>query len=175
MDPGVGSAGPDPPIIPDACLWLKFWHRGQDRISLFIIYNWPIFLMTRALHFATKLNSRDIKNCNYFWVPYYDNLCSHGSRYFPRQWRQPAYTDWEHVVVSVTEVIWHKIPHIRPWNIKPFARSTRGGFARPRLPEVSLTLHAPVSTYKFSTPISVHFLRGSVERIRFDKMKAFSH
>ena len=73
--------------------------------------------MTRALHFATKLNSRDIKNCNYFWVPYYDNLCSHSSRYFPRQWRQPAYTDWEHVGVSVTEVICHKIPWIHPWNV----------------------------------------------------------
>ena len=45
-----------PPIRPDACLRLKFLHR-QDRISLF---NWLIFLMKCALHFATKPHSRDI-------------------------------------------------------------------------------------------------------------------
>ena len=45
-----GPGGPDPPIKPDACLRLKFLHR-QDRISLF---NWLMFLMNRALHFATN-------------------------------------------------------------------------------------------------------------------------
>ena len=172
MDPGGG-----PGVRTPHHTWRLFETQILTSIGSYIAFynNWLIFLMKRALYFITRLNSRDIKNCNYFWVPSYDNLCSHSSRYFPRQWRQPAFTDWEHVVVSVTEVICHKIPWIHPWNVKSFARSTRGGFARPRLPEVSLTLHAPVSTYKFSTPISVHFLRGSVERIRFDKMKAFSH
>ena len=55
-------------IRPDTCLRLKFLHL-QDRISLF---NWLIFLMKRASHFATKLSSRDIQNCNCFWVPSYD-------------------------------------------------------------------------------------------------------
>ena len=55
-DPGDGS-GVRTPIRPDACLRLKFLHR-QDRISLF---NWLIFLMKRALRFATKLNCRDIQ------------------------------------------------------------------------------------------------------------------
>ena len=52
---------------PDACLRLKFLHR-QDGISLFYC---PIFLMKRALHFVTKLNSRDIQKFNWFWVPFY--------------------------------------------------------------------------------------------------------
>ena len=56
------------PIRPDACLRLKFLHL-QDRISLF---NWLIFLMKRASHFSTELNSRDIQKCNCFWVPSYD-------------------------------------------------------------------------------------------------------
>ena len=59
-DPGGGSGHP-PPIRPDACLRLTFLHR-QDCISLF---NWLIFsLMKHALHFASKLNSRDIQKCN---------------------------------------------------------------------------------------------------------------
>ena len=32
--------------------------------------------MKRALHFATKLNSRDIKKCHCFWVPSYDLFAS---------------------------------------------------------------------------------------------------
>ena len=67
------------PLLSDLtlCLRLKFLHR-KDRISLF---NWLIFLIKRALHFATKLNSRDIQN---YMLLYY----------FPRrQW--PAFTDWE--------------------------------------------------------------------------------
>ena len=65
-----GSCPPPPPrsapsIRPDACLRLKFLHR-QDRIFLL---NWLIFLMKRALHFATKLNSRDIEKCNCFGYP----------------------------------------------------------------------------------------------------------
>ena len=61
VDPGGGSGvrtlpPPPPPSEPDTCLRLKLLHR-QHRISLF---NW------RALHFATKLNSRDIQKCNSF-------------------------------------------------------------------------------------------------------------
>ena len=64
---------PAPSIRPDVCLRLKFLHR-QDCIFLL---NWLIFLMKRALHFATKLNSRDIEKCNCFiWAPSYD-LCNY--------------------------------------------------------------------------------------------------
>ena len=55
------SLSPPPLIRPDACLRLKFLHR-QNCIPLF---NWLIFsLMKQALHFASKLNSRDIPKCN---------------------------------------------------------------------------------------------------------------
>ena len=47
---------PPPPHQTWRCLRLKFLH-PQDRISLL---KWLIFLMKRALHFATKLKSRDI-------------------------------------------------------------------------------------------------------------------
>ena len=81
---------PPPPIRPDPCLRLKFLHR-QNRISLF---NWLIFLMKRALHFAARLNSRDIQGCNCFWVPSYDLFALFAKQYFPRQ-RRPAFTDLE--------------------------------------------------------------------------------
>ena len=32
--------------------------------------------MKRALHFASKVNSRDVKKCNCFWVPSYDLFAS---------------------------------------------------------------------------------------------------
>ena len=32
--------------------------------------------MKRAWHFSTKLNSRDIKKCNCFWVTSYDLFAS---------------------------------------------------------------------------------------------------
>ena len=52
-----GPGGPDPPIRPDTCLILELLHR-QDRISLL---KWLIISMKRAVNFATKLHSRDIK------------------------------------------------------------------------------------------------------------------
>ena len=50
--------------------------------------------MKRVLHFATKLNSRDIKKCDCLWVP--SVICSSllAKQYFPRL-RQLAFTDWE--------------------------------------------------------------------------------
>ena len=80
----IQGEGPEartsPSPLPGASLRLKFLHR-QNRISLL---NWLIFLMKRALHFATKLNSRDNQKCNCFWVPSYDLFASarnavHGS------------------------------------------------------------------------------------------------
>ena len=66
-DPRGGSGGGGVRTLPsrtDACLRLKFSHR-QDRISLF---NRLMYLMKRALHFATRQNSWDIKKCDCFWV-----------------------------------------------------------------------------------------------------------
>ena len=54
--------------------------------------------MKRVLHFATKLNSRDIKKCNCFWVPSYDLFTSapkaaHGKG--PRNYNvQPGLVGW---------------------------------------------------------------------------------
>ena len=62
-DPGGGSGGTNPPIRPYACLRLKFLHR-QDHHNFISFFNWLIFFMKYALHFATKLNSRDIQKCN---------------------------------------------------------------------------------------------------------------
>ena len=67
------------PSKPDACLRLKFLHR-QDRISLF---NGLIFLMKRALHFATKQNSWDIKKCYCFWVLFSDLFAYARKAVFP--------------------------------------------------------------------------------------------
>ena len=101
-DPGGGSGGPDPPpppppIRPDACLRLKFLHR-QDRISLF---NWLIFLTKRALHLATKLNSRDTQKCNCFWVPFYDLFASARKAVFPAPMATGVHRSKKHVVASV--------------------------------------------------------------------------
>ena len=77
---GEGPGGLDPsPIRPYACFRLKFLHR-QDRIPFF---NWLVCLMKRALDFATKLNSRDIKKCHWFWVPSYDLFASARKTVFP--------------------------------------------------------------------------------------------
>ena len=40
--------------------------------------------MKSVLHFATKLNSRDIQKCNCFWVPSYDLFASAQKAVFPR-------------------------------------------------------------------------------------------
>ena len=86
-----GPPGPPSPITPDAWLRLKFFHRqGCSRISRF---NWLTFLLKRALHFATKLNTRDIQKCNCFSVPSYDVFAS-TRKYFTRQ-RRPVFTDWQ--------------------------------------------------------------------------------
>ena len=74
-DPGGGSGPlsptPPPPIRPDACWTLKFLHR-QGRRSLVPFYLADFCLMKHALHFATKMFSRDIKNKIVFGNPSYD-------------------------------------------------------------------------------------------------------
>ena len=78
---GGGRGEGEFPIIPDSCLRLKFLHR-PDCISLF---NWLIFLMKRALHFATTVNSGDVKNVIVFGYPPIICLALLAKQYFPRQ------------------------------------------------------------------------------------------
>ena len=73
-----GLGGTDPTLRP---LRLKFFHR-QDHISLFNSY-WLIFLIKCALHFASKLNSRDIQKCNCSYVHTYDLFASARKAVFP--------------------------------------------------------------------------------------------
>ena len=40
-------------------------------------------LMKLMLYFATKLNSRDIKKCDFLWVPSYDLFASARKAVFP--------------------------------------------------------------------------------------------
>ena len=87
------------PIKPYACLRLKFLHR-RDCISLF---NWLIFLMKLALHFATKLNSRIVQKCNCFWVSSYDLFTSARKAVFA----VPTATG---VLKLKGTVLWYKIP-----------------------------------------------------------------
>jgi len=47
------------------------------------LFNWLIFFMKHALHFAVKLNSRDIQKYDCFGVPSYDlfPFCSRANGY----------------------------------------------------------------------------------------------
>ena len=63
-----GSGGSGPPYQT----WRLFETEILTSTWSYITFNWLIFLMKHALHFATKLNSRDIQKCNCFWVPSYD-------------------------------------------------------------------------------------------------------
>ena len=63
--------------------------------------------MERSLHFATKLNSRDIQTCNCFWVPSYDQFASARKAVFPA----PTATGFHRLRntwSSLWEVICHK-------------------------------------------------------------------
>ena len=71
------------------------WYAVADSSHLTLVWDWNsyivyrcltgwiFFLMKRALHFATKLNSRDIQKCNCFWVPSYDLFASARKAVFP--------------------------------------------------------------------------------------------
>ena len=76
-DPGGGSGGsgsPHPaPFRLDVCLGLKFFTSTlTGSYTTFELVDF--FLLT--LHFATKLNSRDIQKCNTLW---FVRLCSQSS------------------------------------------------------------------------------------------------
>ena len=60
-----------PPLLSDLTL-VWDWNSYIDRIVYRFLIGWFFFLMKQELHFATNLNSRDIKKCNCFSVPSYD-------------------------------------------------------------------------------------------------------
>ena len=79
-----GDHGPGAPLIRPA--WRLFETDFLTSMGLYIsLFNWLIFLMKCTLHIATKLNSRDIKKCNYycFWVSSYDLFTSAHKAVFP--------------------------------------------------------------------------------------------
>ena len=55
----------------------------RSYIYISILTAWLMFLMNRALHFATKQNSRDIQKFNCFWVPSDDLFASARKAVFP--------------------------------------------------------------------------------------------
>ena len=75
---GPGGFGPSPPDM--TLVW--DWNSYIDRIVYHFLTGW-FFLMKLALHFATKLNSWDIKKCNCFWVLSYDPFASAREAVFP--------------------------------------------------------------------------------------------
>ena len=90
-DSGWGSVWPDPrppqkkttpPLSSDLTTFVWGGYSYIDRIVYHFLTGW-FFLMKRALHFATKVNSRDIKKCNCFWVPSCDLLASSNKAVYP--------------------------------------------------------------------------------------------
>ena len=69
---GEGQGGP---YLPYQTLHL-FETEILTRRYCISLFNWLIFLMKLALHFATKLNSRIVQKCNCFWVSSYDLFAS---------------------------------------------------------------------------------------------------
>ena len=80
---GGGSRGrvriPPAPIRPSACLRTEILTSKGS----YITFQLADFVMKRTLHFATKLNFRDIKKCNCFLVPSYDLFASAHKAVFP--------------------------------------------------------------------------------------------
>ena len=84
------------------------WNSYIDRI-LYHSFLWLIFLMKHALHFATKLNSRDIKKCDCFWVPSYDLFASARKAVFPA----PTATGSVHRLRNTWSSLWEVICHTK--------------------------------------------------------------
>ena len=94
-----------PPLLTDLTL-VWGWNSYIDRIVYHFLTGW-FFLMKRALQFATKLNSKDIKKCNCFWVPSYGLLASARKAVFPTSTATGVHrlrNTWS----SLWEVICHK-------------------------------------------------------------------
>ena len=95
------------------------WYAVADSSHLTLVWDWNsyivyccltgwiFFLMKRALHFATKLNSRDIQKCNCFWVPSYDLFASARKAVLPSP-AAPGVHRLRKRWLSLWEVICHK-------------------------------------------------------------------
>ena len=92
-----GSGGSGPPYQT----WRLFETEILTSTWSYITFNWLIFLMKHALHFATKLNSRDIQKCNCFWVPSYDLFAFARKAVFPAGNGDRRSQIEKHVAVSV--------------------------------------------------------------------------
>ena len=79
---GLGGVDPPPPFPPSDLTLVWDWNCYYGRIIYHFLTGWFLF-MKRALHFAIKLNSRDIQKCNCFWEPSYDLLTSARKAIFP--------------------------------------------------------------------------------------------
>ena len=79
---GECQGGPDPQTSLSDLTLVWDWKFYIDRIVYHFSTGWYL-LIKHALHFATKLNSRDIKKCNCFWVPFYDLFTSACKAVFP--------------------------------------------------------------------------------------------
>ena len=79
---GECQGGPDPQTSLSDLTLVWDWKFYIDRIVYHFLTGWYL-LIKHALHFATKLNSRDIKKCNCFWVPFYDLFTSACKAVFP--------------------------------------------------------------------------------------------
>ena len=80
---GGSSCSALPPPPPPSNLTLVFdWNSYIDRI-VYPSIDWLILLMKRPLHFAMKLNPRDIKTCNCFLITSYDLFISARKAVFP--------------------------------------------------------------------------------------------
>ena len=82
-------------LDPPYQTWRLFETEIFTSTGLYVTFKLSDFLKIKhGLHFATKLNSRDIWKCNYFGVSSYDPLPLLAKQYFQHQWWL-AFTDWE--------------------------------------------------------------------------------
>ena len=104
---GECQGGPDPQTSLSDLTLVWDWKFYIDRIVYHFLTGWYL-LIKHALHFATKLNSRDIKKCNCFWVPFYDLFTSACKAVFPApcNYCKSGFTDWETRGQTIMATTW---------------------------------------------------------------------
>ena len=136
---GPGLRGP-----PSQSELSNVWHWNSyiDRITTDHIsrLKWLIFLTKHALHFATKLNSRDIQKCNCFWVPSYDLFASARKAVHGKGLRN--YNVQPRLVCEVWgEVICHKKVQ------QPFPNRSLDPPPPPKLPQSKIPVDPPLQNH----------------------------
>ena len=63
--------------------------------------------MKREWHFPTKVNTRDIQNCNCFWVPSYDLFPSARKAVFPAPTATGVHSSADNHVLSTSQIQWN--------------------------------------------------------------------